>query len=67
MTVSKAQQQATNRYISKVYDRINLTVAKGQKDIIQAHASAHGESVNSFIARAIRETMERDQTNDPTK
>ena len=43
------------------YDRINLTVPKGQKEVIQAHAQATGESVNGFIARAIRETMERDK------
>lgn len=42
-------------------DRISLTVPKGQKEQIQGHASAHGESVNGFISRAICETMERDQ------
>lgn len=60
MAVSKAQQKATNKYISKAYDRINLTVPKGQKDDIQAHSEALGESVNGFINRAIKETMERD-------
>lgn len=62
MPASKAQQRATNRYIAKTYDRINLTVAKGQKDVIQAHAEARGESVNGFINRAITETMERDKS-----
>ena len=51
MPASKAQQKATNKYISKAYDRINLTVPKGQKDTIQSHAEAHGESVNGFIGR----------------
>ena len=60
MPVSKAQQKAQNKWIAKAYDRINLTVAKGKKDIIQAHATAHGESVNGFIGRAISEAMERD-------
>ena len=41
-------------------DRINLTVPKGKKDTIKAHAEAQGESVNGFINRAIDETMERD-------
>ena len=45
----------------KAYDRINLTVPKGQKDLIQAHAEAQGESTNGFINRAISETMERDK------
>ena len=42
------------------YDRINLTVKKGDKEKIQAHAEARGESANGFINRAIAETMERD-------
>ena len=56
MPVSKAQQKATNKY-----DRVNLTLPKGQKDEIQAHAAAQGESVNAFINRAISEAMERDK------
>ena len=61
MAVSKAQQKAANEYIDSNYDRINLTVPKGRKAAIQAHAAEHGESVNAFIARAIEETMERDK------
>lgn len=61
MPASKAQQRAQNRWIEKTYDRINLTVPKGQKDIIKAHAEARGESVNGFINRAIEETMQRDK------
>lgn len=61
MPASKAQQRAVNKYMANNYDRINLTVPKGQKDIIKTHAEAHGESVNAFIGRAIAETMERDK------
>ena len=57
MATSKAQQNATNKWIAKAYDRINLTVPKGRKEIIQAHAEANGESVNGFINRAIGEAM----------
>ena len=59
----KAEWQ--NRYIAKTYDSINLTVPRGQKETIRTHAAARGESVNAFIARAIRETMERDQAQPP--
>lgn len=41
-------------------DRINLTVPKGQKEVIKAHADKRKESVNGFIGRAITETIERD-------
>ena len=51
-----------NSFNAKAYDRINLTVPKGDKDIIKAHAEKHdGGSVNGFIQRAIKETMERDK------
>ena len=62
MPVTKAQQKATNKYISKAYDRVNLTLPKGQKEAIQAHAAALGESVNGFIGRAITEAIERDRS-----
>ena len=62
MPASKAQQRATNKWIAKAYDRINLTVPKGQKERLQAHAEAHGESVNGFINRAIDEAIERDES-----
>jgi uncharacterized protein (DUF1778 family) len=57
----KTSAKSKNTWITKVYDRINLTVPKGQKDLIQAHAEAQGESTNGFINRAISETMERDK------
>lgn len=60
MATSKAQQKATNKWIAKTYDRINLTVPKGKQADIKAHAEQNGESVNGFINRAIDETMERD-------
>ena len=60
MPATKAQQRAVNKYMKENYDRVNLTVPKGRKEQIKAHAEAHGESVNGFITRAIDETIERD-------
>lgn len=51
-----------NRWISEKLDRINLTMPKGKKATVQAHAEARGESLNGFINRAIDETIERDKT-----
>ncbi len=62
--VSKAQQRAVNKYMSANYDRINLTVDKGRKEIIKAHAESRGESVNGFINRAIDEAMRHDRGED---
>ena len=58
MAERKAKWQ--NDYIARAYDRVNLTMPKGKKATVQAHAEAQGESVNGFINRAIQETMERD-------
>lgn len=60
--MGKASTKAQNKYIAKAYDRVNLTMPKGKKDSVQAHAEARGESVNAFINRAIDEAMERDGT-----
>lgn len=45
----KAQTVAQNKYILKAYDRINLTVKKGYKEMIQNRAKERGESVNGYI------------------
>ena len=65
MAVSKAQQKAQNKWIAKAYDRVNLTLPKGQKEVVQAHATARNESVNGFIGRAITEAMARDGADGP--
>lgn len=49
-----------NSFNAQAYDRISLMVKKGEKDKIKAHAEKQGEKVNSFINRAIDETMARD-------
>ena len=61
---SKAQQKAVNKYMKSNYDRVNLVMPKGKKDIIQAHAAQQGESVNAYINRAIDEAMQRDNFDD---
>ena len=61
MPASKAQQKAVNKYMAANYHRINLTVEKGRKEIIKAHAEARGESVNGFINRAIENQMDIDE------
>ena len=42
-----------NQFIAENYDRINLTVPKGNKDRIKAHADKNGESINGYINRLI--------------
>ena len=49
-----------NQYNKKKYDRITVMLPKGEKETVKLHAMAHGEKMNAFIVRAIREAMERD-------
>ena len=52
-----------NAFIAKAYDRINLTVPKGEKEAIKAHAEKYDKgNVNGFIQRAIKETIDRDNS-----
>ena len=67
MATTKAGQRAVNKYMKENYDRVNLTMPKGEKNAVKAHAEARGESVNSFINRAIKEAMERDNAQEVTE
>ena len=62
MATTKASQKAVNKYMKENYDRINLTMPKGKKEIVQAHAESKGESVNAFINRAIDDALKQDTT-----
>ena len=57
---TEARKNGNRKWDAANLDRLSLALPKGKKAEIQAHAQAHGESVNAFISRAIRETMERD-------
>lgn len=58
---SDAQRRAVAKYNAENYERLEIRVPKGEKDLIKAHADSMGESVNSFVGRAIHEAMERDK------
>lgn len=57
MTVSKSQQKAVHKYIKENYDRLEITLPKGQKEVIKAFAASNGESVNAFVSRLIAREM----------
>jgi Protein of unknown function (DUF1778). len=61
MAITESQRKAVAKYNAKAYDRIELKVSKGRKELIQSHAEAKGESLNGFINRAIENTMEQDK------
>ena len=56
---SPAEQAAQRRYMAQKAT-IQVVTTPEHREAIKAHAEARGESVNSFIKRAIDEAMERD-------
>ena len=53
MKYSEAQKEATARYNKKTYDRIDVVVPKGKRQIIKDFAASQGKSLNRFIFDAI--------------
>ena len=59
---SDAQKEATARYNKKAYDRIDVIVKKGQRQIIKDFAASKGKSLNRFICDAIEAEMNKEKT-----
>lgn len=57
---SEARKNANKNWDSKNLDRISIALPKGSRDALKAHADSLGESVNSFIKRAIMEVTDMD-------
>lgn len=60
MPISEAKKRANRKYDSKAYDQMVIRVKKGDKAIIAAHADKHGESINTFLKRAVYNQIELD-------
>lgn len=61
MNMPTARTKANRKYNEKAYDRIEITVPKGDKGKIKNIAEEAGSSVNAFINEAIQEKIERMQ------
>lgn len=61
MSQTDAQKRAIKKYHEK-FDKLQIRVPSGEKEIIDAHAASMNESTNSFVRRAIAFTMEHDRT-----
>ena len=60
-TIRKSQIDAVTRYTAKHYDRMVVTVPKGERDLVKQAAANQSESMNEYIVKAIRERMTRDR------
>ena len=57
MGYTEAQKEATARYNKKAYDRIDIIVPKGKREVIQRFARKQGKRTNRFINDAIDRAM----------
>ena len=57
---SDAQKEATARYNKKAYDRIDVVVPKGNRQLIKDFAASQGKSLNRFICDAIDFQMNKE-------
>ncbi len=57
MAKTKTSTAVKRRYNEKAYDRLAITIPKGQKAIVEAHAQNKGLSVNGLINALLREDL----------
>ena len=57
-----AQQRAVHKYVKNNYDRLELSVPKGEKEEIQQAAKQAGQSVNAYVYEAVKRRIEQGQT-----
>lgn len=60
MALTEKRKVSMYRYAREKLKRIPLDVPKKKYEEIKRYTESRGETVNGFIKRAIRETMERD-------
>ena len=62
--MTEARKAANKKWndanLKEKYDRIQLVVPKGEKDLIKAAADQVNESVSAYIHAAVRERMKRE-------
>lgn len=54
----KPSTKAKNKYNAANYDSLRIVVPKGKKAKIKAYADSKGESINSFVNKAIDKAMD---------
>ncbi len=55
--MGKTSSAVKQRYNEKAYDRLAITIPKGQKSVVQAAAEREGESINGYTNKALLARM----------
>ena len=54
MATTKAQQKAVNKYMRENYDRLNIIIPKGYKEVVNTYAKQRGETINGLVNSLLR-------------
>ena len=57
MAKTKTSSAVKQRYNEKAYDRLSITIPKGRKAAVEAHAQSKGESINGLVNALLRADM----------
>lgn len=57
---TEATKKAVAKYSKKVYDRVEIKLKKGNREILTQIATEQGQSVNSYIKSALTEKIKAD-------
>ena len=68
MAISEARKRANKKWNDEnmriKYDRIQLVVAKGQKEVLQSIAKEQGASLNGYTKQALQTKIKADTGKD---
>lgn len=56
-TMPKKQTEWSRAYNETAYDRLAITIPKGQKEAVDAHAKSKGLSINGLVNKLLREEL----------
>lgn len=56
----KTSSESINKYMAKAYDRITVSVPKGERETLKAIVTTAGLTLSQYFVLAVQEKMERD-------
>ena len=62
---SQAQNKATQKYMKENYERVALSFQKGNKERWKAAAEAAGESLTTYIMKAVEMRIKNEKSPEP--
>lgn len=61
MTVTPAQKRASDKYISKNYSQVRLSMPNAEAEALRAYCSKHNLSIAGFIRSLIKAAIDAEK------